>query len=340
MDKTVLLSIRATSGQMWNSWDPAIGLLQDAGFRVIDGRSPDAVDKEALKRQVVDAEGLIVGLERVDADVIASGSKLRFIGKPGAGVDNVDVEEATRRGILVCNTAGSNAEAVADHAFALFLAVLRRIPYLDTLTRAGKGWEKWPPVVGGELWQKTLGIAGTGAIGRGIARRARGFDMTILGYDVVQDADLVREVGLQYVSLPELLERSDLITVHVPLLTATLGMFGPAEFEAMKHGAYFFNLARGGVVQEDALVSALRSGHLAGAGLDVFTAEPPPADSPLFAMDTVVLSPHVAGFSEEAVIKSRVWLAQAACDALTGKVPRTLVNRAALSYRAESAERS
>ncbi len=330
MSKTVLISIRANPGLMWNSWNPAIALLQKAGLRVVDGRMHDAVEKEKLIGLVADAEGLIVGLEQVDASVIEAGPKLKLIGKPGAGVDNIDVEEATRRGIVVCNTAGSNAEAVADHTYALILAVLRQMPFLDALTRNGKGWDRWPPVIGGELWQKTIGIVGTGAIGRAVARRARGFDMKILGYDVAPDLEFARAVGLTYVSLQDLLAESDVVTVHVPLVPATEGLLGAKEFASMKKGAFFFNLARGGVVEETALIEALRSDHLAGAGLDVFSTEPPSPDSPLFALDNVIVSPHVAGFSEEAIIKSRMWLAKAARDALNGQVPRTLVNPAVL----------
>jgi D-3-phosphoglycerate dehydrogenase len=291
----------------------------------------EAVAKERLIGLVGDADGLIVGLERVDASVIEAGPKLKFIGKPGAGVDNIDVQEATRRGILVCNTAGSNAQAVADHTYALILAVLRQMPFLDDLTRAGKGWDRWPPVIGGELWQKTLGIVGTGAIGRAVAHRARGFEMRILGYDIAPDTAFARVVGLTYVSLQDLLGESDIVTVHVPLVPATEGLLGAKEFATMKKGAFFFNLARGGVVEEEALIEALRSHHLTGAGLDVFSAEPPPPDSPLFALDNVIVSPHVAGFSEEAILKSRMWLAEAARDALGGQVPRTLVNRAVLT---------
>jgi D-3-phosphoglycerate dehydrogenase len=326
MTQTVVISIRANPGLMWNSWNPAIALLKEAGFRVIDGRAPVAVTPEQMKAQVAEAEALITGLEPVDASVLEAGPRLKFVGKPGTGVDNIDVPEATRRGIMVCNTAGSNAEAVADHTFALILALLRRTVYLDQLTRAGRGWDKWPPVVGAELWQRKIGIVGVGAIGRGVARRARGFDMTIIGYDVAADEGFAQQVGLMYRPLDALLAEADIVTIHVPLVLQTEGLIGATELATMKKGAYLVNMARGPVVVEEALVEALRLGRLAGAALDVFEQEPPADDNPLFEFENVVLSPHVAGFSEEAVVKSRVWLAEAARDALQGKVPRTLVN--------------
>lgn len=326
MTRTIVLAIRANAGLMWESWEPAIDLLHDAGVDVVDARSPDPVETERIRELATNADGLIVGLERVDASVIAAAKHLKFIGKPGAGVDNIDIATATERGILVCNTAGSNAEAVADHTFGLILATLRHIVPLDATTRAGRGWQTYPAVVGGELWQKTIGIVGTGSIGRAVARRARGFDLGILGYDVAPDKDFARDVGLTYVPMDELLQRSDVVTVHVPLLPQTRSLFDAKQFDRMKAGALFFNLSRGGVVDEEALTAALHTGHLAGAGLDVFESEPLPASSPLTDLENVVLTPHVAGFSEEAVLKSRIWIAEAARDALTGKVPKTVVN--------------
>lgn len=329
MTKTVVVAIKADRGTMWDSWDPAISLLTSAGLAVIDARSDDEIPRERLQAMLVDVEGVIVGLTpAVDASVIQAAPKLEFVGKPGAGMDNIDLEEATKRGIMACNTAGSNAEAVADHTLGLMLALIRQLVPLDRLTREGRGWER--RILGGELWGKTLGIIGTGGIGRAVARRGRGFNLTLLGYDVRPDPDFAREVNLTYLPLPDLLRRSDLITVHVPLLEGSRGLIGPREFAQMQPGALFFNLARGAVVDEEALLASLRSGHLRGAGLDVFTEEPLPASSPLLALDNVIVTPHASGFSRESLCQSRITLAEAACDALHGRVPRTLVNTAVL----------
>jgi phosphoglycerate dehydrogenase-like enzyme len=325
MTQTVAIAITAEPGPMWDSWDGAISLLNSAGIATEDGRSHEEISPAELQELLADVEGVMVSLTPViDAAIIRAAPRLRFIGKPGAGMDNIDLEEATRRGIMACNTAGSNTEAVADHTFGLMLAVLRHIVLLDRLTREGKGWER--RILGGELWGKTLGIVGTGRIGRAVARRALGFGMTLLGYDTVPDPAFAREVSLTYLPLEDLLARSDLVSVHVPLLPATRGLIGRRELAQTKQGALFFNLARGPVVDEEALVESLRSGHLGGAGLDVFSEEPLVPTSPLLALDNVVVTPHASGFSRESLYQSRIALAEAARDVLQGRVPHTLVN--------------
>lgn len=330
MTQTVAIAIAAEPGPMWDSWDGAISLLNAAGVAVKDGRCREEIAPQRLKELLVDVEGVMVSLTPViDASIIQAAPRLKFIGKPGAGMDNIDMEEATKRGIMACNTAGSNAEAVADHTFGLMLAVLRHLVQLDRLTREGRGWER--RILGGELWGKTLGIVGTGRIGRAVARRAQGFSLTLLGYDSIPDPAFAREVNLTYVPLPELLARSDLITLHVPLLPETRGLIGRRELEQTKGGVLVFNLARGPVVDEAALVESLVSGHVAGAGLDVFTDEPLAPSSPLLALENVVVTPHASGFSRESLYQSRIALAEAARDVLEGRVPRTLVNVDVLS---------
>lgn len=330
MTQTVVIAITAEPGPMWDSWDPAMSLLNAAGIAVKDARSHEGFTPERLQELLADADGVMVSLTpSIDASIIRAAPKLKFIGKPGAGMDNIDMEEATKRGIMACNTAGSNAEAVADHTFGLMLAVMRHIVRLDRLTRKGRGWEH--RLLGGELWGKTLGIVGTGRIGRAVARRAQGFDLTLLGYDIQTDLEFARKVDLTYLPLDELLGQSDLITVHVPLLPDSRGLFGQKEFDQMKKGAFFFNLSRGPVVDEVALLESLRSGHLAGAGLDVFAEEPLSPTSPLLTLDNVVVTPHASGFSRESLFQSRITLAKAARDALSGQVPPTLVNTGVLS---------
>lgn len=335
MTQTVAIAITAEPGPMWDSWDGAIALLAAAGISVKDGRSHEDISPAELEKLLEDVEGVMVSLTPViDAPIIRAAPKLQFIGKPGAGMDNIDMEEATRRGIRACNTAGSNTEAVADHTFGLILTVLRQIVRLDRLTRDGRGWER--RILGGELWGKTLGIVGTGRIGRAVARRAQGFSMKLLGYDAFPDPGFAREVKLTYLPLPDLLAQSDLISVHVPLLPSTRGLIGRRELAQTKPGAFLFNLARGPVVDEDALAESLQSGHLGGAGLDVFTEEPLALTSPLLALDNVVLTPHASGFSRESLYQSRIALAEAARDVLQGRVPRTLVNHDVLGRAPQS----
>lgn len=325
MTYTVAIAITAERGPMWDSWDGAIDLLVSAGIDVQDGRSCEEIKPDKLQALLADVEGVMVSLTPViDASIMRAAPKLKFIGKPGAGMDNIDMEEATKRGIMACNTAGSNAESVADHTIGLMLAVLRHVVQLDRLTREGRGWER--RILGGELWGKTLGIVGTGRIGRAVARRAQGFGVKLLGYDTMPDPAFARECNLTYRPLVELFAESDLISVHVPLLAATRGMIGREELARTKPGALFFNLARGPVVDEDALVESLRSGHLGGAGLDVFAEEPLSPQSPLLALENVVVTPHASGFSRESLCQSRILLAEAARDALQGRIPSTLVN--------------
>jgi D-3-phosphoglycerate dehydrogenase len=315
---------------MWDSWDPALARLEEAGLRVDDKRSTEAVSLASVA-EGAGTRALVVGLEALPGSVIAAVPGLVVVAKPGAGVDNIDLQAATDHGVMVCNTVGSNADAVADHTFALMLAVLRQIPALDARVRRGEGWSPWPPIVGAELWGKTLGVVGTGSIGKAVVRRAPGFAMRVLAHDPVHDPDLASGAAVSYVDLDELLARSDLVTLHLPLLPETRGLIGRDAFARMRPGSYFFNLSRGPLVDEEALAEALRSGHLAGAASDVFENEPPPLDGPLLQAPNLILTPHVAGFSHEAVRASRLQVADVVLRALRGETPDTLVNHDVLS---------
>ncbi len=333
MRKHVVLAIKSAPGLMWNSWEPALELLSSDGFRVTDARSTETISPERLMELLFDADGLMVGFEKVPKAAIDAAPKLVVIGKPGAGVDNVDQAAATERGIYVCNTAGSNTETVADHTLGMMLAAVRQIPKLDAMTRRGDGWKPWPPLIGGEIWARTLGIVGLGAIGKAVARRAVGFRMKVLAYDPVVDEAFAREVGLDYVPLDTLLARSDIVTVHTPLLNETRHLIGADEFRRMKRGAVFCNLSRGEVADQDALVDALRSGQLSAAGIDVFWEEPLPVTSPLLALANVVLTPHVGGYSEQGILKARIMLAESVRDAIQGRIPQNVVNKEVLARR-------
>jgi D-3-phosphoglycerate dehydrogenase len=263
------------------------------------------------------------------AELIARCPDLLAICTPGAGYDVVDVTACNAAGVIVCNNSGPGAEAVAEHALGLMLALCKRIAQADRALRSGRAAER-EAFRGSELRGKVLGLVGLGQIGRRLAELCRGaFAMTVLAYDPLLSADQVAARGAEAVELDTLLARADFVALNCPLTPQTRGLVGRAQFARMKPGAFFVTTARGGVHDEAALLDALRSGRLAGAGLDVFEQEPPPADHPLLALDTVIATPHVAGITVEAGRE----LARAAAEQwlaiFAGAVPPRLVNPAA-----------
>ena len=247
---------------------------------------------EDAARYLPQAEVVIPEHIRINSEFLDRAPKLRMV-QTGAGYDNVDVEACTGRGIRVCNAAGINAQAVAEQTMALLLSYYKNIPCLDSFMKARRE-EKELSYSGGELAGKTVGIIGTGNIGRRVASCCQAFGMHVLGYSRRNDA--VSGIGM--VGLEELLRRSDVISVHVPLTEETRGMLGRGEFEKMKRSAVLINTSRGAVIDEEALAEALRSGRIAGACLDVFEQEPLSRNSPLRDLENVLLTPHTAGFPD------------------------------------------
>jgi len=244
------------------------------------------------------ADALIVrSAVQVDGALLKLAPRLRVVGRAGVGVDNIDLAAATKLGVVVMNTPGANAVAVAELTLGLMIAMARHLPRADRLLHAGQ-WEK-KSLQGLELRGKTLGIVGLGRIGMEVARRARAFGMTVVAHDPFVSAGAARELGIALIALEELYSASDYVTLHVALTPQNAGMIHAAALAQMKQGARLVNCARGELVDEAALADALRSGHLAGAALDVFNVEPP-TDSPLLALDNVVLTPHIAGSTHEA----------------------------------------
>jgi D-3-phosphoglycerate dehydrogenase len=255
---------------------------------------------DKLAAAVVDARALVVRNQtQVTAGLIRAAGRLQIIARAGAGVNNIDVQAASEAGIVVAYTPSENAVSVAELTIGLMLALARKIPGADRDTRSG-GWAR-RRFTGIELMGKTLGVVGLGRIGALTAARARAFGMTILAHDDFIDAARpeVRQVEARLVSLDELVTEADFITCHVPLTDETRGMFDYDRFARMKPGAMFVNTSRGEVVDEAGLIRALEEGRIAGAALDVRGTEPPPA-SPLCGMDNVILTPHIAAFTEEA----------------------------------------
>jgi D-3-phosphoglycerate dehydrogenase len=246
-----------------------------------------------------DADALFVrSAVKVNADVLAKAPKLRVIGRAGVGVDNVDLPAATAAGVLVMNTPGGNAVAVAEHTLGLMLCMARSLPQAIASTKSGK-WEK-KKFMGAELRGKTLGILGLGYIGQEVVKRARGFEMKIVANDPYANPRTAADLGVPLVTLDELYAHSDYITVHVAITKETTGMLNDGAFARMKPGVRIVNCARGELVDGEALARAIQSGKVAGAAIDVFETEPPPAGDPLLALETVLATPHIGGSTGEA----------------------------------------
>lgn len=297
------------------------------GFEVLDR---PGIDPSALLDAVRDAEGLVIRSgTKVTADVIRAGEKLRVIGRAGIGVDNVDVPAATARGIVVVNTPEGNNVTTAEHAIALLVALARHIPQATASMKAGH-WEK-KKFQGMELFNRTLGVIGLGNIGRIVAERGRGLGMRVVAADPHISHDLAAKLGVELVPLGELIERSDAITVHVPRTKETTGLLDADAFARVKRGVLVVNAARGGIVDEEALLEALESGRVAGAGLDVFEQEPPPAGHPLVAHERVICTPHLGASTEQAQLNVSVAVAEQVRDYLLQGAIRNAVNVPSIS---------
>ena len=285
---------------------------------------------DGLPAALADADALVVrSAVQVGDELMAHAPKLRVIGRAGVGVDNIDAEAATRRGIVVMNTPGANAVAVAELTLCLMIALARKLPAANGTMHAGK-WEK-KNLQGAELCGKTLGILGLGRIGLDVARRARGFGMEIIGTDPFVSAAVARENGIALVPMEELFAKADYLTLHVGLTPQTHGIINAKTLAAMKKGVRIINCARGELVCEADLVAALKSGQVAGAALDVFTVEPP-KDSPYFGLDNVILTPHIAGSTAEAQEAVGVQIAQQVREYLKLGVVQNAVNLPSLSH--------
>ncbi|MBI2554610.1 MAG: phosphoglycerate dehydrogenase [Candidatus Rokubacteria bacterium] len=304
--------------------------LQEIGIEALrrEGLSVEVVPtltEPDLCVAIANADGLIVrSATKVTAKVIEAGRQLQVVGRAGAGVDNIDVEAASERGIIVMNTPGANTIAVAEHTIGLLLALARKLPQAHGALKGGR-WEK-ERFAGVELFNKVLGIIGLGRIGSEVARRALGLRMQVIAYDPYLTAEAAQRMGVEVVELDQLLARADFISVHVPLTPETRNFLGAGEFARMKDGVRIINCARGGVLSEEALVKAVRDGKVAGAALDVFEKEPLPPDHPLLGLDQVIVTPHLAASTEEAQSGVALAIAQQIADVLVRGIVRNAVN--------------
>lgn len=292
-----------------------VQILQDNGIKVLKNSK---LSKEELLKEIPNHDGLIVrSATKVTADVIAAGKKLKIIGRAGTGVDNIDCNEATKRGIIVMNTPGGNTLSAAELTCTLICCVSRNVHNGDRAMKEKK-WSERKALMGSELYGKTLGIVGLGRIGKEVALRMQSFGMKTIGFDPIIPAEVSAEFGVQSMSLEELWPLVDFITVHTPLIPQTKNLISDAVFAKCKKGVRVINVARGGIIDEEALLRALESGQCGGAGLDVFTSEPP-VDFTLAQHPKVVATPHLGASTSEAQERVAVEIAEQFVDLAKGK---------------------
>ncbi|MGA7916502.1 MAG: phosphoglycerate dehydrogenase [Candidatus Acidiferrales bacterium] len=299
-----------------------IALLRETGWEIVLPAAGKLLD------EIPNADGLVVrSATKVTRELLDRAAKLRVVGRAGVGIDNVDMDAATHRGVLVMNTPGGNAVSVAEHTFALMLGLARGVPQSNAAIHAGR-WEKSSS--GMELRGKTLGLVGLGRVGSEVARRARALEMTVLAFDPYVTPAAARELEVELIPFEDLLKRSDVISLHTALSPATEKIINAAALAQMKKGARLINCARGELIDEAALAEALRSGHLAGAAVDTFAQEPP-KNSPLLGLPNLIATPHIAGSTAEAQEEVGTLIAQQVRDYLAEGLIRNAVNMPALS---------
>ncbi len=289
----------------------------------VDVKTGQAAD--ALVATIENYDALVVRSEtKVTRAIIEAGTKLQVIGRAGVGVDNIDLEASTERGVIVVNAPQGNTIAAAEHTVALLLALARHIPQADASMRSGK-WDR-KTYVGTEVRGKILGVVGLGPIGSEVARRGLGLDMRVLAHDPYVAEERTRALGAEPADFETLIAMSDFISVHVPMTAATKGMISTEQFERMKDGVRLLNVARGGIIDEAALAAAVASGKVAGAAVDVFTAEPIVADNPLLGDPRIITTPHLGASTAEAQERVAVDVAEQIVDVLAGRPARYAVN--------------
>ncbi len=294
-------------------------------FEGIDNPAP----RELILSKVRNVEGLLCLLtDRIDLKVLESGRNLEVVSNYAVGFNNIDVDAATKRGIYVTNTPGILTETTADCTWALLMAISRRIAEADHHVRSGKWVHAWGPrmFIGSDVHGKTLGIIGLGRIGSTVAKRAKGFDMDLIYYDINRREEMEEKLGIVFKSLDDVLHESDFVTIHVPLTKQTHHLIGRHELSMMKRTAYLINTSRGPVIDEKALYEALKERVIAGAAMDVFEQEPIDPKSPLLGLDNIVVTPHIASASVETRTKMAVVAAENLVSVLQGKEPPNLVN--------------
>lgn len=291
---------------------------------------PTGNSKEEILKEARDADALIVCFAEVTADIIDSLTKCRIIARTGIGVNNIDLEAATRKNIVVTNVPDYCVEEVSDHTLALLLSLVRKIPMLDRHVKQGK-WDfaEFRPMP--RLRGKVLGLIGFGKISREFARKAKALGFEIIAYDPYLPADVFAQAGVKPAGLMDIITTADFISVHAPLTPETRHLLGEKELRSMKKTAYLVNTSRGGLIDEEALYKALKEGWIAGAALDVLEKEEAEVTTPLLTLDNVIITPHSAYYSEESAAELRSKVVEAVIDVLTVKAPKYPVNQVRIS---------
>jgi len=303
--------------------DPGMRILREVGFVEILARR----SQRELIARIRNADAVIIrAMLRIDSHVIDAGRRLKVIGRFGVGLDNVDVNRATERGIPIVWTPDANSAAVADFSFGLIIAIARRIASANDVLKQHGSWEKRHQLVGTDVSGKVLGIIGFGRVGRAVAERATGFRMKVLVHDPFVDDEVVSGHGGIPASLDELLTQSDFVSIHAPYTSQTRNLIGDREINMMKRRAFIINTARGGIVDSRALVKALRAKRIAGAALDTFEEEPPRTYDALFQLENVVATPHIAAFTEESLERVSATIAEGVASALRNERPKYVFN--------------
>jgi D-3-phosphoglycerate dehydrogenase len=298
--------------------------------KVADVGVKTGLSNEELASCIENYDGLVVrSATQVTSGIIEAATRLCIIGRAGVGVDNIDVQAATNRGIVVVNSPEGNTIAAAELTMAHLLALSRYIPAADDSLKHGE-WER-SRYVGVEVYNKILGVVGLGKIGREVAIRAKAFGMKVIAQDPYLSSEAARKLGIQLVDLDQLIRESDYITLHLPKNKETEGLIGKEQLDKMKDGVRIINVARGGIVDENALADALQAGKVAGAGIDVYSKEPTPSDNPLLSAPNIITTPHLGASTEEAQSKVAIDVAEQMVDYFQGKPVRSAVNMRAIS---------
>ena len=296
-------------------------MLEEKGYEIIKNETGKPLNNKEMLVLIEDVDGIIIGIDNLNAGIIKQAHNLKVISKYGVGVDNIDIKAATTQGIVVTNTPKANIDAVADLTFALMLALARKIPEADRETKTGN----WKKFIGTSVWRKKLGVIGLGKIGRQVVKRARGFEMEILCYDIIQDEEFARQFGVRYVDLETLLKESDYITIHTPLNDVTRDMIGYKELEMINENAFLINTSRGGIIDEKALYDVLKNNKIKGAALDSYKEEPP--ENSLFVeLENIIMTSHNGAYTKEAINNMGIQAAQNLIDVLEGREPENKIN--------------
>ncbi|MFZ5823350.1 MAG: hydroxyacid dehydrogenase [Bacillota bacterium] len=310
--------------------------IHEVGFEILRERFEVIVAKDpaapAVLSELKGVEGIIVRVAPLTREMIEAAESLKVVAKHGVGVDNIDVAACTERGILVLNTPDANAISVAEHTITAMASLAKRVVYVDQATRAGR-WQVRDEYRTVDLDGKVLGLVGVGRIGTQVARKARGaFNMNVIAYDPFITPEVAKEDSIALCAdMDQVFREADVVSLHIPLTPQTRNLVGAEKLALMKPSAFLVNFARGEIVDEAALVTALTDGRIAGAALDVFQQEPTSKDNPLFQLENVILSPHSAALTRECVMRMSRTTAQGVADALTGIRPRYVANPEALS---------